>query len=180
VVAAVAVAMVGMSYAAVPLYRAFCQATGYGGTPKIAAAESAVQGRRTLLVRFDTNVAPGLAWTFEPEVPSVRVRTGQTATVYFKVTNQTARATVGRAAFNISPDNAGAFFDKVACFCFEEQKLDPGETVEMPVVFFLDPALEKDETMQAVDSVTLSYTFFASKTDPKSVADAKSRPEPQL
>ena len=87
---------------------------------------------------------------------------------------------MGRAAFNISPDNAGAFFDKVACFCFEEQKLDPGETVEMPVVFFLDPALEKDETMQGVDSVTLSYTFFPSKTDPKSVADAKSKPEPKL
>ena len=102
-----------------------------------------------MTVRFDANVAPGLAWTFAPETPEIKLRTGETATIYYKVTNLSDRATAARAMFNVSPDSAGAYFDKISCFCFSEQKLGPRETLELPVVFFLDPALEKDAAMAA-------------------------------
>lgn len=171
--AAIAVLMVGLSYAAVPLYKLFCQRTGFAGTPQVAEAAPAGRGARKLVVRFDANVAPGLPWSFEPEVGSIVLQTGRTATAYFKVTNLSARPTQALASYNVSPDVAGGYFDKIACFCFSEQHLDPGETMDMPVVFFLDPALEKDETMARVDAVTLSYTFFAAKTAPRPVADAK-------
>lgn len=162
-IVAVSVAMLSLTFASGPLYRAFCSATGYGGTPQLAKAGSAAEGARELIVRFDANVAPGLAWTFAPEEPQVRLRTGQTTTIFYKVTNLSDRDTAARAAYNVSPENAGAYFDKISCFCFEEQKLGPHETAELPVVFFLDPALEKDEGMAGVQSVTLSYTFFAVK-----------------
>ena len=162
-VLAIVVTMTGLAYAAVPLYRVFCRATGYGGTPQIAAAGVATRGARTLNVRFDANVAPGLPWRFEPEVPEVAVRTGQTMTVFFKVRNTAARDTAANAQYNITPDMGGFYFNKIACFCFDEQHLGPNETAELPVVFFLDPKLEADPTMAKVDSLTLSYTFFAAK-----------------
>jgi cytochrome c oxidase assembly protein subunit 11 len=177
---AVALAMVGLSYAAVPLYKIFCQKTGFAGTPRVAEAAPATRGKRKLVVRFDANVAPGLPWSFTPETGSIVLQTGKTATVFFKATNQSNQPTAGQAAYNISPDVAGGYFDKIACFCFSEQRLDPGETAEMPVVFFLDPALEQDETMANVGAVTLSYTFFAAKGPPKPVADAKPATQPKL
>jgi len=155
--------MLALSFAAVPLYRAFCAATGYAGTTQVAKAAPATTGRRELTVRFDANVAPGLAWKFAPETPEIRLLTGQTATIFYKVTNSSDSDSAARAAYNVSPESAGAYFDKISCFCFEEQKLGPHETAELPVVFFLDPALEQDATMASVQSVTLSYTFFAVK-----------------
>ena len=170
VVAAVA-GMVGMAYAAVPLYRLFCAATGYNGTTQVADAAPLAKGRRILTVRFDANVAAGLDWSFAPESPSIRLRTGETATVFYKVTNRSRYETTGIARYNVAPDAAGGWFDKISCFCFAEQTLAPGEKMEMPVVFFLDPGLESDETMRQVDAVTLSYTFYATrKTLPASAA----------
>lgn len=172
----------GMSFAAVPLYRVFCQATGFGGTTQRAEQAATHRGKRTVAVRFDANVAPGLPWRFEPEVPEVSLRTGETATVYFKTTNTSDRATVAEAQYNVTPDVAGLYFDKIACFCFSQQHLGPHETLEMPVVFFLNPALEDDETMDGIDTLTLSYTFFAPKTGsrPVAAADPAGAPKPKL
>jgi len=170
IVVSVAVAMVGAAYAAVPLYAAFCKATGYGGTTQVARAASAARGARTLSVSFDANVAPGLDWTFEPESPTIAVRTGATATVYFRVHNRSARETAAVAVFNVAPEVSGAWFDKVSCFCFSEQHLGPNETAELPVVFFLDPRLEQDHTMNDVAAITLSYTLFAANNAARPVA----------
>ena len=171
-VVGIVAAMVGLTYASVPLYRMFCQATGFEGTTQVAKVAPAVEGARSFTVRFDGNVAPGLPWTFEPETPEITLRTGATATVYFKVRNNAGRATRGRAEYNVSPGQMGAYFDKIACFCFSEQTLGPSETMDMPVVFFLDPALEKDKTLNAVDAVTLSYTFFPAREPSPPVAAA--------
>lgn len=173
---AASLAMLGLSFAAVPLYRLYCAATGYAGTPQVATLPPAARGMRDLSVRFDANVAPGLAWKFSPEAPEIRLRTGETATIYYRVTNMSDQATVARAAFNVSPENAGAYFNKIACFCFSEQKLGPRETVELPVVFFLDPALEKDATMAGIEDITLSYTFFAIKPPAASQVAAGVKP----
>jgi len=156
--------MLGMSFAAVPLYDMFCRVTGFGGTPRVALHAPGALGERTLTVRFDANVDPSLGWKFEPEVNSIRVRTGETATIFYKVTNKTSREAVGMATYNVAPDPFGPWFNKISCFCFTEQTLGPGESMEMPVVFFLDPALEQAETMKRMESVTLSYTFMAVKT----------------
>jgi cytochrome c oxidase assembly protein subunit 11 len=164
--------MVGAAYAAVPLYFLFCRATGFAGTTQVAKAAPALRGQRTLTVRFDANVAPGLPWSFEAETSSVRLRTGATATVYFKVHNRASRETAATAVYNVSPDVSGAYFDKISCFCFSEQHLGPGETAELPVVFFLDPKLEGDETLNQVDEITLSYTLFAALDAGKPVASA--------
>jgi cytochrome c oxidase assembly protein subunit 11 len=158
-----ATAMLVLSFASVPLYRAFCAATGFGGTPRTDVAATTTPGERVLTVRFDANVARDLPWRFEPEVAKVSLRTGETKTVYYKVANLSDRETSGQAAYNVTPGQAGAFFVKVACFCFEEKRLGPYETEEWPVVFYLDPALEKEEGMRGVREITLSYTFFAIK-----------------
>jgi cytochrome c oxidase assembly protein subunit 11 len=168
----VALAMVGAAYAAVPLYFLFCRATGFAGTTQVAAAAPALKGQRVLTVRFDANVAPGLAWSFEPETASVTLRTGATATVYFKVRNRLARETAATAVYNVAPGVAGAYFDKISCFCFSEQHLGPNETAELPVVFFLDPRLEQDETLNRVAEITLSYTLFAATHSDSPVAAA--------
>jgi cytochrome c oxidase assembly protein subunit 11 len=173
---AIVAGMVGLSFAAVPLYRLFCAATGYGGTTQVAHAAPSKPGKRVLTVRFDANVAPGLPWKFAPEAPSVSLRTGETKTIFYKVTNTADRPISATAAYNVSPDQAGSYFDKLACFCFSEQTLKAHETAEWPVVFFLDPALEQDETMKDVGAVTLSYTFFASKNLPGKSADNRTRP----
>lgn len=159
----VSLLMLGMAFASVPLYRMFCAATGYGGTPQIVKAGALRQGKRSLIVGFDANVAPGLPWSFAPETESISLTTGQTATVFFKVTNKSDESLAAQAMFNVTPENSGAFFDKISCFCFSEQRLGPHESADLPVVFYLDPALEQDEAMRNVDQITLSYTFFASK-----------------
>lgn len=158
--------MIGLSFAAVPLYRAFCRTTGYGGTPQVAAGASQAAGTRTLMVRFDANVAPGLPWTFEPEQAEIALKTGTTATIFYKVTSQVDRPTSANALYNVSPDVSGFYFNKISCFCFSEQHLGPRESMELPVVFFLDPALEHDKSMKDVDTLTLSYTLFAAKAPP--------------
>ena len=162
--AGVALGMVGLSYAAVPLYQEFCRKTGYGGTTQVATKASDTVGARMMTVRFDTNVASDLPWTLTPEDQTVTVRTGETKTVFFRAVNRSDRETAGLAGYNVAPDQSGAYFNKISCFCFSEQKLGPHETAEWPVVFYLDPALEKDETMKDVGSVTLSYTMYASRS----------------
>jgi cytochrome c oxidase assembly protein subunit 11 len=164
-----AVAMIGLTYGAAPFYSAFCRATGYEGTPQRVSANTDGEGHRILRVGFDANIAPRLGWSFEPEVDSVRLRTGQTATVYFRVRNLSDQPAVARATFNVSPEVSGEWFDKISCFCFTEQHLGPHESAEWPVVFFLDPKLETDPSMARVDSITLSYTLFAPPSE---------RPEP--
>jgi cytochrome c oxidase assembly protein subunit 11 len=156
-----AMTMIGLTYGAAPFYSAFCRATGYEGTPQQVSANTDPEGRRVLRVGFDANVAPGLDWSFEPESDSVRLRTGKTVTVFFRARNLTDRPTEARATFNVTPEVSGEYFDKIACFCFTTQHLGPHESAEWPVVFFLDPSLEKDESMARVDSITLSYTLFA-------------------
>lgn len=173
-----AAAMLALSFASAPLYRAFCAATGFGGTTQVAKVAPAQLGERTLTVRFDANVARDLPWRFEPEVDKITVRTGETATVYYKVANLADRETKGFAAYNVSPDQAGVYFDKLACFCFQEQTLAAHETAEWPVVFFLDPALESDAMMRRVEEVTLSYSFFAAKGAPaKTISEAGNKPK---
>jgi len=172
-VVCVVAGMAGMAYASVPLYEMFCRVTGYGGVPQIAKADSPTRGEKIINVRFDANVASDLPWMFEPEQQAIKLRTGETATVFYKVKNRSDRTTVGLASYNVAPERAGMFFNKIACFCFTEQTLGPGESMDMPVVFYLDPALEKDEIMKFQDTVTLSYTFYASKTP---VASAKGKP----
>jgi cytochrome c oxidase assembly protein subunit 11 len=162
-IAAGAAAMLALSFASVPLYRAFCAATGFGGTTQVAKQGPMTRGARDVIVRFDANVARELPWRFEPELTKLSLRTGETTTVYYKAVNLSDHETRGQAAYNVSPDQAGVYFNKIACFCFQEQRLGPHESAEWPVVFFLDPALESDPSMQKVEEVTLSYSFFAVK-----------------
>src|SRR5271165_5188041 len=167
--AALVLMMIGLSYAAVPFYAAFCRATGYEGTPQIAKSDAGSQGWRTIRVAFDANVAPGLAWSLEPETDALIVRTGRTVTVFFRARNLSDQPTAANAVFNVTPAVSGAWFDKIQCFCFSEQHLGPHESAEWPVVFFLDPKLETDDSMARVDSITLSYTMFATPEPQHSV-----------
>jgi cytochrome c oxidase assembly protein subunit 11 len=167
--AALVLTMIGLTYAAVPFYAAFCRATGYEGTTQIAKTDSRFEGRRTLRVAFDANVAPGLPWSLEPETDALVVRTGRTATVFFRARNLSDKPTAANAVFNVTPEVSGAWFDKIQCFCFSEQHLGPHETAEWPVVFFLDPKLETDDSMAKVDAITLSYTMFATPEPQRSV-----------
>ena len=152
--------MVGAAYATVPLYDWFCRTTGFGGTTQVStAAPDQVLGR-TISVRFDANVAPGLPWRFVPEKNIVDVRIGEVLTVNYTVTNLAARETVGQASYNVTPPTTGGYFQKINCFCFTEQAMKPGETREMPVVFYVDPALAKDAEHNGLNTITLSYTYF--------------------
>jgi cytochrome c oxidase assembly protein subunit 11 len=158
----VVVLMVGASYAAVPFYNWFCRATGFNGTTQVAtAAPSSGPISRKIAVRFDANVAPGLPWKFEPEQTEIEVNIGQVVTVFYSVTNQAARITTGQAAYNVAPLTVGAYFQKINCFCFTEQTMGPGEKREMPVVFYVDPALAADAENNGLNTITLSYTFYA-------------------
>jgi len=158
----VVVLMVGASYAAVPFYNWLCRATGFNGTTQVAtAAPSSGPLSRKIAVRFDANVAPGLPWKFEPEQTEIEVNIGQVVTVFYSVTNQAARVTTGQAAYNVAPLTVGAYFQKINCFCFTEQTMGPGEKREMPVVFYVDPALAADAENDGLNTITLSYTFYA-------------------
>ena len=137
--ALIVAAMVGLAFASSPLYRAFCEATGFGGTTAARrAAPGAVAGQ--VSVRFDANIHPGLPWRFEPEQNTVRSQPGAQTKIFYRAQNLSARAWTGQAVFNVSPDQVGKYFKKIQCFCFTEQTLKPGEKVDMPVVFFVDPA----------------------------------------
>ena len=157
----VVVFMLGAAYAAVPFYNWFCRATGFNGTTQVAtSAPSAGPLARKIAVRFDSNVAGGLPWKFEPEQTEIEVKIGEVTTVFYKVTNQSARATTGQAAYNVAPLTVGSYFEKINCFCFTEQTMAPGETREMPVVFYVDPSIVKDSDNDGLNTITLSYTFY--------------------
>ena len=157
----VVVLMVGASYAAVPFYNWFCRTTGFNGTTQVAtSAPSAGALARKIAVRFDANVGPGLPWKFEPEQTEIEIPIGQVVTVFYHVVNQSARTTTGQAAYNVAPLTAGAYFQKLNCFCFTEQTFAPGEKREMPVVFYVDPALAADAENDGLNTITLSYTFY--------------------
>ena len=157
---AFAAGMVGAAYAAVPLYNWFCLTTGFGGTPLVASAGPGQVLGRTLAIRFDSNVTSGLPWTFEPEQNEITVRIGEVATVHYKVVNQAARVISAQASYNVSPPQVGAYFTKINCFCFTQQTMKPGETREMTVVFYIDPAIVKDRDQDKLNTITLSYTFY--------------------
>ena len=151
--------MLGLAYASVPLYAMFCQATGYGGTTQRAAKASGVVLDRTVTILFDANVSAQLPWKFEPVQRTMDVKLGETAMAFYRATNTSSHAVTGRAVYNVAPEAAGIHFNKIACFCFTQQTLQPGETVEMPVTFFIDPALATDKDARAIQTIVLSYTF---------------------
>lgn len=151
--------MIGLSFASVPLYRMFCEVTGYGGTTQRAAAAEGPVSERSIVVRFDGNVS-GLPWSFGPQVPQLRVRLGEQVTVNYVAENRSDRPTTGTATFNVQPAAAGVYFNKIECFCFTEQPLAPGEKVEMAVQFFVSPDLLDEPELRSTGTLTLSYTMF--------------------
>jgi cytochrome c oxidase assembly protein subunit 11 len=155
-------AMVGLSFAAVPLYRMFCQATGYGGVPQKAEMAPDEVLDRTITVRFDANVARGLPWKFAPVQRVIEVKIGETALAFFRASNSSDKPVTGTAGFNVAPDIAGRYFTKIECFCFTKQRLAAGESIEMPVTFFVDPKIVDDEGTKNLSEITLSYTFYNS------------------
>jgi cytochrome c oxidase assembly protein subunit 11 len=174
-----AVSMVGAAYAAVPLYDLFCKVTGFGGTPVTATQAPASVLERTVKVRFDSNVAPGLSLDFEPEVREVTVKLGETRMVVYKATNLSTRDVWASATYNVTPELAGSYFAKLQCFCFTKQNLKAGETIDMPVVFFVDPAIAEDGDAGRIKTITLSYTFFPTEPADKPVARAGENTKPQ-
>jgi cytochrome c oxidase assembly protein subunit 11 len=155
--------MVGVAFAAAPLYRAFCQATGFNGTVRRVATAPTSVAAGMVVVAFDTNVR-GLAWQFTPNVPSQQVRPGATNLAFFKVTNTSDQPLTGRAVYNVTPESAGAYFSKLECFCFKNQTIQPGQTVQFPVVYFVDPRYARGHDPREAGEITLSYTFFPAVT----------------
>ena len=155
------VAMLGLTAASVPLYDLFCRMTGYGGTPRTdgQSAQAAPQ-QRMVVVQFNADVAPDLPWTFRPAQRSMTVPVGEETLAFYEAVNQADHPVVGRAVYNVTPFKVGSYFSKVHCFCFEEQTLQPGERMEMPVSFYVDPAMLEDANTSEVRQITLSYTFF--------------------
>lgn len=174
---AVILGMSGVAAAFVPLYRAFCQATGYNGTVRRAKFAPTTVSNQTVNVSFDTNVR-GLPWTFKPTQASQTVKLGEPKLAFFTATNHGKTAMTGRALFNVAPDSAAYYFSKLECFCFKNQTLQPGETMEFPVVYFVDPRYAKDRDAVAAGPITLSYTFFPAVTGPRVEAQAASPPAP--
>jgi len=164
--------MLGLTAAAVPIYNWFCRVTGYGGTTQVAEGESREVLDRTIEVRFNADVDPDLPWTFAPEQRSVEVKVGENRLAFFRAENRSERPIVGRATFNVTPFKAGPYFSKIACFCFEEQTLEPGEAVDMPVSFYVDPAIMDDPDARDVEAITLSYTFFLREDATEALAEA--------
>ncbi|CAN5215466.1 cytochrome c oxidase assembly protein [soil metagenome] len=158
--AAVVAGMVGLSYASVPLYRAFCQATGFGGTTQRAEKAPASATDRIITVRFDANTSGSLDWIFEPVQRSMDVKIGEENFAHYRAKNISDRPLTGTAVFNVTPPEAGAYFNKIQCFCFTRQELKAGETVDLPVSYFIDPAILDDADMKRLTTITLSYTFY--------------------
>jgi len=155
----VVVLMASLSFAAVPFYDWFCRTTGFGGTPLVAEAAPDVVLDQTVIVRFDASKEAGMPWDFRPEQRSMTIRLGETGLAFFEAHNPTNRVVAGTASYNVSPDASGGYFTKIACFCFTEQILKPGERVSMPVTFYVDPAILQDPDGRFVKEITLSYTF---------------------
>jgi cytochrome c oxidase assembly protein subunit 11 len=164
--------MVGMSYAAVPLYNWFCRATGFNGTTQVATSAPATVLDRKITVRFDANVGGGLPWKFAPERTSIEVKLGEVVQVNYVIENESTRATTGVAAYNVAPLNLGAHFRKINCFCFTDQTLKPGEKRDVTVVFYVDPELAKDPDGEDVNTITLSYTFFSQRETQRPVVQS--------
>lgn len=164
IAACIVAGMVGLAYASVPLYKLFCQVTGFGGTPKINTnAYDLPILDREMTVRFDATTAPGLPWRFEPAQKDVHFKIGEENLIFYRATNTSDQPVVGTATFNVTPFKAAPYFNKIQCFCFTEQRLEPGQTVDMPVTFFVDPAIADDVNLDEVQEITLSYTFFKVK-----------------
>jgi len=168
--ASVALFMVGLSFAAVPLYRVFCQVTGFAGTTQRARSGADRVLDRVVTIRFDANVAKDLGWSFRPLEHTLDVKVGETKLAFYKAHNPTKRRLTGTATFNVTPEIAGGYFNKIECFCFTEQTLEPGQSVDMPVSFFIDPEIVNDPDAGRLDQITLSYTFFAVERDDKDIA----------
>jgi cytochrome c oxidase assembly protein subunit 11 len=166
--------MTGVAFASVPLYRAFCQVTGFDGTTRRADAASATVLKDEVTVRFDANVRGGLPWTFKTLQTSQAARLGETKLAFFRITNNSDKPITGRAVYNVVPEQAGAHFRKLQCFCFEDLTVKPGETIEAPVLYFIEPAYAQDFETKGKKEVTLSYTFFPSTT---AQAAAPKKPE---
>jgi len=166
--------MVGMSYAAVPLYDWFCRTTGFGGRTQVATAAPAAALDRKITVRFDSNVTAGLPWRFVPEQTTLEAKIGEVVTAYYTVVNESARETLGQASFNVSPPTTGIYFQKINCFCFTEQKLKAGEKREMAVVFYIDPQIVTDTEQTDLNTITLSYTFYPLPLPPNPTAQTGS------
>lgn len=161
---AVAAGMVGLAFASVPLYQLFCQVTGFGGTTQVAEANPKGVIAREMRIRFDVNVEKTLPWTVKPAA-SITDRIGNVDTVNYIATNNSDKPMTGQAIFNVVPEQAGVYFNKIECFCFTEQTLQPGETVEMPIVFFVDPDIDENRELKTIKEITLSYTFYASDSE---------------
>jgi cytochrome c oxidase assembly protein subunit 11 len=163
--ATVAVFVFGVSYASVPLYKVFCQMTGFGGTTQVATEEKArkivpVEGGKIIKIYFAGNVVSTMPWKFYPTQQTVKVIPGETALAFYTVENTSDKAITGIATYNVHPPKAGLYFNKIQCFCFEEQRLQPKEEIDMPVFFFIDPEIVNDPAMENITNITLSYTFF--------------------
>jgi len=170
IMAGVALGMLGLGYAAVPFYRIFCQATGFNGTTQRATREQAAKVRaagQMITVRFDANVAPGMKWIFHPLQVTQDGHVGERKMALFYAKNISDHAIVGHAVFNVTPEQTGSYFHKIQCFCFNDQRLEPGQEVRMPVIYYVDPAMLKDVDANDIQEITLSYTFLPA-------ADAKS------
>jgi cytochrome c oxidase assembly protein subunit 11 len=170
-VVAAALLMLGASFAAAPLYDLFCRVTGFGGTTQVASEASPRLGQRKIIIRFDSNVIE-VPWRFTPEAASVTVRTGETKEIRYRIESLGDRPTTGIASYNVTPQVAGSYFNKLQCFCFTNQTLNGREAREETVVFFVDPAIEDDPMLKSIDTITLSYTFFPAKADAKPLAAA--------
>lgn len=168
--AALVFAMIGAAYAAVPLYRLFCQVTGFDGTPRIATKAPTTVLEKTVTVRFDGNVAPGLPWSFEPTQNTMEVKIGENNLAFYRATNSSDRPVRGTAVYNVFPEAVAVYFNKLQCFCFTEQLLQPGESMEFPVSFFVDPQIMNDKDARKVTHITLSYTFNPMPEPPPGVA----------
>jgi cytochrome c oxidase assembly protein subunit 11 len=172
--------MVGASFAAIPLYKIFCQVTGFAGTTQVSERAPQHQLGRELTIRFDSNVAPGLPWKFVPEQNEIKLHIGEVATVHYKVINEAARAITAQATYNVTPTTVGAYFDKINCFCFTEQTMQPGETREMTVVFYVDPKIVEDRDQDPLNTITLSYTFYRLPDAERPVAEAPDKTASKL
>jgi cytochrome c oxidase assembly protein subunit 11 len=168
--------MLGAAFAAVPLYRVFCQVTGFGGTTQVATAAPTSTANRAIRIRFDANVAPGLGWEFHPVQREMTVKVGETSLAFYRAKNTSSRDAWGSATYNVTPEVTGGYFAKIHCFCFEKQHLKAGEEMDMPVQFFVDPSIVEDKTLDAIQTITLSYTFFAAEP-PARVAGEPAAPK---
>ena len=170
---AIVIGMVGMAYAAVPLYDLFCRVTGYGGTTQIAQYDSSQILDREITVRFDASNARGFPWTFEPLQREMTVRVGETALAFYRATNASDQPVTGVASYNVTPFKMGPYFSKLECFCFNEQTLQPGESMDMPVIFFVDPLMDEEDRLDDVRTLTLSYTFWGADEEERAYESAR-------